>query len=154
MRIAFSWVMFGAICINISVGLMFLLIPEMSNVVTLQPNLEYIGADSEWVTGLNTSVNPSGVLEDRGNAIYRLLDSINLGFIARFLDLIQTGMFGFEKLLAGIFEGKLLESDPSVSYFWFGNPAGLHFGVIKGLTVLMYGITAISFWTGKEMVDR
>lgn len=154
MRQAFNWVMFSAVAVNIAIGVMFLLLPSMSTIVTLQPNLDYIGADSEWVDGLNTSVNPSGVLEDRGNAIYRLLDSINLGFIARFLDLMQTGIFGLENLLSGIFEGQLRAEDPAQANFWFGDPSGLDFGVLRGMLVMMYGITAISFWTGKEMTDR
>ena len=151
MRLAFKWIIFSMLCVNVAIGAMYIAIPEMKNVVQLQANLNYIAQDSEWVTGLNTSVNPSGVLEDRGNAIYRLLDSINLGFIARFLDLLQTGMFGFENLLSGIFEGQLRGSDVAMANFWFGNPDGLDFGILKGITVILYGITAISFWTGKDM---
>ena len=152
MRLAFKWIIFSMLCVNVAIGAMYIMIHEMKNIVLIEANLDYIAEDSQWVEGLNTSVNPSGVLEDRGNAIYRLLDSINLGFIARLLDLLQTGMFGFENLLRGIFDGPMRADNPTMANYWFGTPT-TNFGIIKGLTIILYGITAISFWTGKDMDD-
>jgi len=97
-----------------------------------------------FTSPMENTVNPTGTLEDKGNAIYRVLDMLNLGFISRFLDTVKQYMYGFIALLDDIIGGYLT---PSIRTLVFGWP----FGALYTLLTIGYIYGAWVLWTGKDI---
>lgn len=86
---------------------------------------------------MNSSVNPTGDLEDRDNAIYRVLDKMNLGFLTRIKDTITNYLFGFVKMLKSTI-GVFME--PNVRDFVFARITNMVFiGYLVGVWLLFTG---------------
>lgn len=105
--------------------------------------LYYSGtAVDEFNSSMGGTVYPSGVVETKGNAIYRILDTINLGFIKKFIDTVDKYMFGFVNVLMAII-GDLLGTGKNF----------LINVVIKGAITVGYTLAAWQLWTGKRIAD-
>jgi len=136
-----------AIAINISAGIIITAIPAFQTNDYYRGGLTYNPTfSSEFTTNMEQNVSPSGVLEDQGNAIYRVLDMLNLGFIQRLLGVVTSYTHGFVKILDNII-GRYL--DPGVYTLLFGKP----FGILYSLMTIIYIIFAWSLWTGKTVGD-
>ena len=131
---------FFNLSLNFAIGLLILTIPVFGE---LRPTmgLKYdsnLGSDFE--IGMNGSINPSGDIEDTGDAIYRVLDFINLGMIKKFVTLIDTLMFGFwnqmESLLGGLMSA-------TARLFIFTT--------LKIFITIGYILGAFYLWTGKDV---
>ena len=146
MNLAFK-IMAYSIMLNFAVGIMMVAIPGAFD-GTLNPNrggLSYNGTLTSAFTGqMENEVNPTGVLEDEGNAIYRVLDMLNLGFISQFLTAIKQYVFGFVLILDKMVGSYLT---PALRTFLFGYPVG----VFTVLTIFVYIMGAWSLWTGKDV---
>ena len=93
--------------------------------------------------GMNTSVNPStGNIQDSGDASYRILDMIGLGFIGRLLTAVDTFMFGFVNILRSLFTPLIGDT-----------VAGVIFGMIKGIISIAYILGAWVLFTGKDLKE-
>lgn len=143
MNAVFKLIVFS-IMLNFAVGIMLnTIVDNDGNDVFNISNTGGLTYDSgygaEFQTELNTTVNPSGVLEDKGNAIYRLLDTINLGFIAKFIEAVDKYMFGFINMLKAMFGGAL------------GDSGDFLFGILKGVITIGYILGAWYLWTGKSL---
>ena len=150
MRIALK-IMAFTLSINFALGLLVLLIPEFV-ALGATGDLNYDPTmTGEFTNNINGSINPSGVLEDRGNAIYRLLDTINLGFIAKFLNVVEDLIYGFANIMSDLFKEKMSIDNPTLANFIFGD--GFNPGMIRVIITIVYTLTAISFWTGKDLDD-
>ena len=103
-----------------------------------------------YATGFNTNlqkeVNPSGDLEDTGDAIYRVLDMVTLGFVKRLVDTVTQYTHGFVVLLDNLF-GSYLQ--PSTYTILFGKP----FGIFYSLITFLYIVCAIKLWTEKDITS-
>jgi len=138
MNIVFK-IMIYSVVLNFAVGIMGLAIPafvEEGNA----GGLVYDETFAEGFTVMEDSVNPDSGLEDRGNQIYRLLDSINLGFIARFISIIPDLMYGAINLFQSIFGGFM---EPALS--------NLIFGTLKVLITIGYILGGLFLWTGRKL---
>jgi len=150
MRIAFK-IMAYTLSINFALGLLVILIPQFTTLAATG-NLQFDPTmTGEFTSGINGSINPSGVLEDKGNAIYRLLDTINLGFIAKFLNTVENLIFGFANIMSDLFKEKMAIDNPTLANLLFGD--GLNPGMIRIIITIVYTLTAVSFWTGKDLDD-
>lgn len=137
-------IMVFSILVNLAVGIMLNTIIDkngnnvfdISNTGGLIYNAEY---GDEFNAEMNSTVNPSGVLEDKGNAIYRVLDTLNLGFIAKFLEAVDKYMFGFINMLRAMFGGAL------------GDNSNFIFGGLKSVISIGYMLGAWYLWTGKSL---
>jgi len=129
-----------SIVLNFAVGIMFQAVPAFAE----QGQTGGLIYDENYADGFTSNmekeVNPSGVLEDSGNAVYRLLDSINLGFIARFISSVDDYMFGLINMLEGIFAGAMAPSLSSVV-----------FGGLKTIITIGYIIGGFYLWTGRKL---
>lgn len=109
------------------------------------------GRNITIINELQDPINPSGTsVEDAGDRIYRLLDSISLGFIFRFITSIKTYMFGFVMILGNTI-GPFLE--PSLRNMLFGTESGYQ-GLFHFIVVMAYIIAGISMFTGKNITGE
>lgn len=128
--------------INLAIGIMLVFFPVF---VALGATGGFV-YDSTVSGDINDSmahsINPGGEVEDAGDATYRLLDSINIGFFAKFLDMIDNFMFGFYNILYNVF-GSLMETAQR----------GFLFGAIKGIITILYILTALYWWTNRSATE-
>ena len=108
-----------------------------------------------YVTELEKSIQPAGSLDDKGDQIYRVLDMMSLGFIYRFVNMVDEYMFGFINMLDNIFGSEL---DDSTRGILFGNQNDEDlipnsFGALKTLITISYIIMGIKLFTGKDVVE-
>lgn len=102
----------------------------------------------DFILNMEKEVQASGSIEDRGNLIYRVLDTIGLGFILRFLEVIDQYMFGFVNMLDSIIGVHLA---PPLKLLLFG-AEGIKFGLLKTLISIAYTIFGISMFTGRDII--
>jgi hypothetical protein len=110
---------------------------------------------ASWMGDLQEPVNPSGTqVESAGDRIYRVLDTLSLGFIYRFINWIETYMFGFVSILDNVI-GTYMEEDLRVFLFGEKEANGtLGWGVFQSIIALGYVIVGISFFTGKNITGE
>jgi len=99
-------------------------------------------------TELEKSIQPAGSIDDKGDQIYRVLDMMSLGFIYRFVKVVDNYMFGFIDILDSII-GPFLATD--VRSKLFGTGGG--FGVFKIMLTISYILMGIKLFTGKDVVE-
>ncbi len=162
MNLAFK-IMAFSILLNISIGIMMNTVTDSGGCAIFGDNVNAscydptriagLQADDNYMTGfisdMNQTVSPTGLLEDKGNAVYRVLDMMNLGFIQRILGTVTQYMYGFVTLLERIL-GDYLE--PAAYNFLF-RPGGLPVGLLYNIMTFIYIMAAISLWTGKNYND-
>jgi len=102
----------------------------------------------DYISELEKSIKPSGDLDDAGDQIYRVLDTLSLGFIYRFIDVVDTYMYGFINMLDNII-GDMLNDD--VRAILFGNT--VKFGAFKIMVTISYILMGIFLFTGKDVVE-
>ena len=146
-KIAFAILGF-TIMLNLATGLLFTLIPEF-DVAGINSRFEYDSGAHETFTGnLEHDLRPSGgPVEDAGNAIWRILDMINIGFINNLLSGVQTYLFGFIKFL-GIAMAPLLSAEMWILLF---EP---FVGIFYVINTLIYIVAGFSLWTNKDISGR
>ena len=139
MNMIFKLMIFS-ILLNFSVGLMSVAIPAFGDADTNRlPDYDSSYADG-FIGEMNGTITPSGLVEDKGNAIYRVLDMLNIGFIAKILNVVDQYLFGFVNVLQRMF-GDIMAENLSVFVF----------GIIKGIMTIGYILGAWSLWTGKDI---
>jgi len=140
MNMIFKLMIFS-IVLNFSVGIMNAAIPDFAD-GGHTGGLVYDENYADGFTSMEVPVSPEAGLEDRGNAIYRLLDSINLGFIARFISSVDDFMFGLVNMLDSMFGGAMDETLNSVL-----------FNGLKIIITIGYIIGGFYLWTGRKIND-
>lgn len=98
---------------------------------------------------LEQDISPSGSIDDRGDQIYRILETIGLGFILKFLEAINQYMFGFIDMLSMMI-GSYLEE--SIRELLFGSST-TGFGLLKTILLIAYTLYGISMLTGRNVVE-
>ena len=92
---------------------------------------------------MNNTIAPGGVMEDKGNLIYRVLDMMNIGFIFNFLKTVDTYLFGFVVMLSNMFGG-LIYAESTTLY-------NMIFGGLRSVILIGYILGAFRLWTGKDL---
>lgn len=111
---------------------------DPSRTGSLHYDENYTGGFDDKMGGV---IQPAGDLEDKGNAIYRLLDKLNIGFISKFFNAINEYLFGFIQVLQNIFNP------------WLGIEASrVIFGIFKGVISFAYLLAAFLLWTDKDIM--
>lgn len=96
---------------------------------------------SDFDSSMGGVIQPTGDLEDKGNAIYRLLDKLNIGFIFKFLAAINKYLFGFVMVVQHIFAP------------WLGvEVSKMIFGIFTGILSFAYLLAAFLLWTDKDIM--
>jgi len=108
-----------------------------------------------YITELERSIQPAGDLDDKGDQIYRVLDMMSLGFVYRFVNMINEYMFGFVTMIDNVIGDSL---DEEVRAILFGNTNDddlipNKFGVLKTLITISYILMGIYLFTGKDVVE-
>jgi hypothetical protein len=136
-----------SLCLNISAGLMFQLFPFYIEHSNLNGGITYneTYADS-YITQMNSTINPGGVMEDKGNLIYRVLDMINIGYIYKFLVSVNQYLFGLVYVMQGLFGNLLLANGGELTY-------KMVFGALRTFITISYVLGAWRLWTGKDIVN-
>ena len=146
MKIIFK-IMAFSIMLNIAIGMMMTMFPLVFG-GSLNPNvgkLYYENGSIDTINnGMRQPISPNGLLEDKGNNIYRVLDMIGIGYISKILQYVDKYTFGFVNLLKAMFYDYL---DIGMARFLFGPPVGL----LKTLMIFGYIIGGIFMWTGKSL---
>ena len=138
MNMIFKLMIFS-IVLNFAVGIMTVAIPEFAD-NGYTGGLVYDEDYAQGFTTMEDTINAEGVLEDKGNAIYRLLDSINLGFIARFISTVDDFMFGLVNMLESIFAGAMEPALRNTLFF-----------VLKTAITIGYIAGGFFLWTGRKL---
>jgi len=137
-------IMAFSLVFNFAIGIMLTAIPAFD----VNANAKGLVYDSSYSDGfttvLETDINPSSTLEDKGNEIYRVLDMMNLGFIQKFLQTVTQYTHGFIKFLDVLFGDSM---DTQTRSLLFGN--GL--GILYHLMTIGYILGAWTMWTGKDL---
>ena len=144
MKMVFKLMAFS-IMLNFAVGLMAAIVVDFDgNPVFGSEDTMGMTYDEDYAAGfsssLNSTVTPQGGLEDAGDAIYRVLDFMNVGFIGRFIKAIPTYMYGFINMIDAMV-GDLLT--PTLHTILFST--------LKILITVGYVIGGWYLWTGKEL---
>lgn len=110
---------------------------------------------SDLITDMEGSIKPSGSIDDKGDQIYRVLDTIQLGFVYKFVSAINDYMFGFIDILDNLMGDYLL---PEVRGLLFGDddPNNLipnKTGALKIGVIILYTFASIRLFTGKDLVN-
>ena len=146
-NIIFRLIIFSLI-FNVATGIIMEAIPafvaaENDNVVSGEGGLTYTkNGTSVFIDTMSDQVNPSGNMENKADAIDRLLDTIGIGYIKKFLSVVEHYLYGFVNLLNNMLGGYL--------------PAGVHsilfdkpFGLLYIITTIGYILGGYSLWTGR-----
>jgi len=144
MKTIFKLMIFS-IMLNFAVGIMLVAIPAFNIGDTGGLSYDATYSDS-FVNHMNDTIKPSGVVEDAGDAIYRVLDTLNLGFIQRFLNVVPFYTHGLIVILDNMI-GRYLGQD--MYNLLFSKP----FGILYSVMTFMYILFAWSWWTGKSVED-
>ena len=140
MNIAFRIIIWYLI-FNICTGLMLQAFPVF-NEHGATNGLTYNQNDSEmFITGMNSSVSPDSSLTDESSTLDAAMNYIQLGFIWRWLSVIDGVMFGSLKVLHSLVGG----------YFETEAQDLIVFGFLRGLVTLGYILAAFSLWTEKDI---
>ena len=130
-----------SIILNFCTGLMMLIVPQFSLDPSTRSGMDYNAMDFENFSGtMDGSVNPQTDLQSSNTFLYRLLDSIGLGFIHKLFTTIDFYMYGFVNVLSSIFGTWL---GPELTSFVFG--------WLKFLIFIGYVFLGLYLWTGKQV---
>lgn len=141
MKAVFKLMVFS-IMLNFAVGIMLTAFPIFETRGDTG-GLEYSETYGEpFTTTMEDEIRPSGELEDAGDSIYRVLDTLSLGFISKFLTAVDTYMFGFINFLDKIL-GSALDN--------MRDPIRV---ILKGVMTIAYIYGAFVLWTGKEELQE
>lgn len=148
-KVLFS-ILFWAIVVNLATGILIVGVVDKDgnrvfNSLTTGRLPQYNATYSQGLTtSLNGTVNPIPLLQDKGNAIYRVLDMIHLGFIQRFVEGAKTYIYGSVQIFDGLFGGDIA---PELRTLLFGFPLGVFYILMD----LIYGLGIWQLWTGREL---
>jgi hypothetical protein len=162
MKTIFKLVFFS-IVLNLAVGIMQVAVTDASGVQVFQSQDmarvdNYHPNGTALITGdYQTAINPTGVTEDKGNLVFRLLDMISLGFIGKMMTTLNTYLFGFINFLNALV-GKWL--NPALYALLFGTDVYVTpssyipiAGLLKGLIIIGYITAGFELWTNKSLTD-
>jgi hypothetical protein len=146
MNLPFKLMIFS-LCLNISAGLMYNMFPFFTDHANLNGGITYNETyANSYIEQMNSTINPGGVMEDKGNLIYRVLDMINIGYIYKFLTSVYQYLFGFVYVLQGLFGNLLLANGGQAVYY-------IVFGALHSFILISYVLGAWRLWTGKDIVN-
>ena len=141
----FFKLVFFSIMLNFATGLMIDLIPYLGNNPQYNPYLDAYNVDNqEFVTGMNGTISPT---PDQSNTFFRLIDSLNIGLIQKFLNTINNYMYGFLNFINALFKIQ----DMTVAQDGI-NGAGI-MATLKGALTVAYIAGAFWLWTGKNVTQ-
>ena len=146
MNTVWKVVMFSMM-LNLATGIMLEAIPVFKENPGMNMGMQYCSTYSDDFTAgpLNGTIAPGGVMEDKGNLIYRVLDMMNIGFIYNFFKTIDLYLYGFIILLEKMFGGFIL-AESELLY-------NMIFGTLKTLILVGYILGAFRLWTGKDLTE-
>jgi hypothetical protein len=154
MRNIFKLVLFSLL-LNIATGIMSVAIIDSNgnNVFQSQDMGRLPQYDSQSTTStftnFNSSVDPAGIAEDKGNIVFRLLDLISLGFIGKIITLLDTYLYGFINLANSMF-GSFMA--PALHDLLFGSYY-FPMGILKIIITIGYILGVFELWTNKTIID-
>jgi hypothetical protein len=133
---------FLSIAANLAVGF-------MTNVVGVDPqymnaNLAFNANDTyDFEQNMGQNITPSGLVENKGNALFRILDMLTIGWFNKFVKTIDSYMFGFVNFIGAIIRPYMQNN----AWMWlFGNT-----GIMKLVMGVVYGLGLFYLWTGRDL---
>jgi len=149
--------------INISANLLFIAIVDVDGDRVFQredlSGLKQVDVDNytdTFTNNMNETIKPAGLVEDKGDQIYRIMDAVSLGFIYKIINVIDQYMYGIVDILDNIF-GNSLNDDVRVILFGDTNIAddtNINFGVLKLILTIMYTLFGVKLFSGTEVLPR
>ncbi len=132
---------FISIAMNLAAGFM---INVVQVDVTQMNGVQFNANDtSDFATNMGQNVTPSGLVENKGNALFRILDMVTIGWFNKLVTTIDSYMFGFINMVGLIFKGYM---DVGAWNWIFG--AG---GLMKLVMSVAYGLGLFYLWTGRDL---
>lgn len=139
-------IMVYSIILNLATGIMLTMIVDRDGNqvfdVSHGSGLTFSSNYTDGFTELQGDVSPTGTVEDAGDAIYRVLDTLTLGFIGRIIKIGETYGYGFIVMLENIFGGML------------GENSKFFFGLLKVIMTIGYILGGLWLWTGKNLNEN
>ena len=129
MNTIFKIILFS-ICLNFATGLMANILPENAQYMIFSGEDVY---GNEFVNKMNSTITPT---PDQSNSFFRLIDSLTIGILGKFLTMMNGYMYGFLNFLAVLFH---LPNAILLS--------------MKGLLSVCYIFGAVWLWTGKNVTQ-
>lgn len=136
-----------SIMLNFATGIMIVSIPAFEDSPGSRMGLVYdINYSNDFNEGsLNNTIAPGGVMETKGNLIYRVLDMMVIGYIFNFLSTMDKYIFGFVVVLSNMFGTMISAHSPALHNMVF---LGLRAAITLG-----YLLGALKLWTGKDLKE-
>ena len=134
-----------SIMLNFAVGIMLTAIVDAEGNPVFNPGNTFgmtyeEDYASDFESGMNSTVTPQGGLQNTGDANYRVLDMMSIGFIGRFIASIDKYMFGFVQVLEGMIGGTMI---PRLRI--------MIFGALRVLITIGYIMGAFWLWANKDL---
>lgn len=138
-----------SLLINIAAGIMLIAVIDINGNTIFDKN-DLMGVDydldgkqtSQFTGEMGETIKPGGELEDQGDQIYRILDTISLGFVARFIDILKTMMYGFVIILRSLFAPFMTTAVETII-----------FGALNTILTIAYVLAAVKLFTGKDIIE-
>jgi len=144
MNTIFKLIMYS-IMLNFAAGLMMNILPDIGNNPIYNPNLNNPDMNNAaFISGLNSSISPT---PDQSNTFFRLIDSLNIGIIAKFLATLNNYLYGFLNFIDLMF--KISSMNIATNGI---NGSAIMFTLKSALTI-SYIVGAIWLWTGKNLTQ-
>lgn len=104
---------------------------------------------------LQDTVKPAGSVEDKGDQTYRIMQAISLGFIYKFVNIMDTYMYGIVEVFDAMFSDTM-NDDLRVLLFGDEDPAtdkNINFGILKLVISIGYVLLGIKLLTGTDVLS-
>ena len=140
-----------SIMLNFAIGILIEALPGLNS--ESRAGLTYDEDKANpFVQTMGKEISPSGDLEDTGNGLYRVLDMMNIGMLARFLNTIKQYLFGFIQVLELTIGGFL---NPGLRNLLFGDPTDtIQTGILYVFMTIGYILGGWYLWSGKNITGN
>ena len=127
--------------LNMAVGLVFLLFPDVQTIGTgLSYNESYT---TPFTDSMKTDINPDSILQDKTHQTARIFDLINIGFISQIASALHHFLYGIIDLFGVLFAGFM---DQTVFNYLFNKVYGIFYVMMN----IGYIFAIWSLWTGQD----
>lgn len=132
---------FLSIAANLAVGFM---INVVGVDVTNLNDAQFNANDTyNFNQNMGQNITPSGLVENKGNALFRILDMLTIGWFNKLVKTIDSYMFGFVNFLGGMMQPYM----DNGAWMWLFGTAG----ILKLVMGVVYGLGLFYLWTGRDL---
>lgn len=143
MNILFKLVFFS-IALNFAMGLMSTAFGIDVSTLGTGMSVYDNNVSADFNASMSRNIEPSGTVENKGNALFRILDMLTIGWFHNIMNAVDKYMFSFINLMAQIFNGSVIGESTHTAIF----------NILKAAMAILYGVAAFYLWTGRSLTEN